>query len=118
MHRFGRFDLAEDAAQDALLVLCCHPVLSEASRICLTLRAVGGLTTAQIEPGGLDQRLKAALPTLHLIFHEGYTRTLGPELTSGELSSEAIRLTRLLRTLRPDDAEVNSLLVLMLLTIC
>jgi RNA polymerase sigma factor (sigma-70 family) len=32
----------------ALLVLCCHPALSAASQIALTLRAVGGLTTAQI----------------------------------------------------------------------
>ncbi|MFE3370062.1 RNA polymerase sigma factor [Streptomyces sp. NPDC059173] len=32
----------------ALLFLCCHPALSEPSRIALTLRAVGGLTTAQI----------------------------------------------------------------------
>jgi predicted RNA polymerase sigma factor len=31
-----------------LLFLCCHPALSEASQIALTLRAVGGLTTAQI----------------------------------------------------------------------
>jgi RNA polymerase sigma factor (sigma-70 family) len=32
----------------ALLVLCCHPALSEASQLALTLRAVGGLTTAEI----------------------------------------------------------------------
>ena len=32
----------------ALLFLCCHPALTQASRIALTLRAVGGLTTAQI----------------------------------------------------------------------
>ncbi|WP_256104254.1 RNA polymerase sigma factor [Streptomyces sp. ODS05-4] len=32
----------------ALLFLCCHPALSAASRIALTLRAVGGLSTAQI----------------------------------------------------------------------
>ncbi|WP_279616815.1 RNA polymerase sigma factor [Streptomyces rubellomurinus] len=32
----------------ALLFLCCHPALSAPSRIALTLRAVGGLTTAQI----------------------------------------------------------------------
>jgi RNA polymerase sigma factor (sigma-70 family) len=31
-----------------LLFLCCHPALSAASQIALTLRAVGGLTTAQI----------------------------------------------------------------------
>jgi RNA polymerase sigma factor (sigma-70 family) len=32
----------------ALLFLCCHPALSPASQLALTLRAVGGLTTAQI----------------------------------------------------------------------
>ncbi|GAA4856902.1 RNA polymerase sigma factor [Kitasatospora terrestris] len=42
-----------DAGQDrddslALLFLCCHPALSAPSRIALTLRAVGGLSTAQI----------------------------------------------------------------------
>jgi len=31
-----------------LLLLCCHPALSAASQVALTLRAVGGLTTAQI----------------------------------------------------------------------
>jgi predicted RNA polymerase sigma factor len=31
-----------------LLFLCCHPVLSPASQIALTLRAVGGLTTGEI----------------------------------------------------------------------
>ena len=31
-----------------LLFLCCHPALSPASQIALTLRAVGGLTTAEI----------------------------------------------------------------------
>lgn len=41
---------AAPAVDDSLhvLLLCCHPVLSPASRIALTLRAVGGLTTAEI----------------------------------------------------------------------
>jgi RNA polymerase sigma factor (sigma-70 family) len=42
---------AEVAAEDdtlTLLFLCCHPALSPASQIALTLRAVGGLTTAEI----------------------------------------------------------------------
>ena len=46
---------APDADQSAdiddtltLLVLCCHPSLSQASQVALTLRAVGGLTTAEI----------------------------------------------------------------------
>jgi RNA polymerase sigma factor (sigma-70 family) len=41
----------EDADEDdalTLLLLCCHPTLSPASQIALTLRAVGGLTTAEI----------------------------------------------------------------------
>jgi RNA polymerase sigma factor (sigma-70 family) len=39
-------DLADDSL--ALLFLCCHPALTPPSQIALTLRAVGGLTTAQI----------------------------------------------------------------------
>ena len=43
-------DLAEDAHDDALIALftCCHPSLTNASATALTLRAVGGLTTAEI----------------------------------------------------------------------
>jgi Sigma-70, region 4 len=42
---------AESSSEDdslALLFLCCHPVLTPSSAIPLTLRAVGGLTTAEI----------------------------------------------------------------------
>jgi RNA polymerase sigma factor (sigma-70 family) len=38
----------EDDDTLALLLLCCHPALSPASQLALTLRAVGGLTTAEI----------------------------------------------------------------------
>jgi RNA polymerase sigma factor (sigma-70 family) len=43
-------DAAETEADDTLILLfmCCHPALSPASQIALTMRAVGGLTTAQI----------------------------------------------------------------------
>src|SRR5262249_36995048 len=43
-------DLAGTDGDDtlALLFLCCHPALSPPSQLALTLRAVGGLTTAQI----------------------------------------------------------------------
>jgi RNA polymerase sigma factor (sigma-70 family) len=56
----GRADLAmQDPSRRAippqetddsltLLLLCCHPVLSSTSQVALTLRAVGGLTTAEI----------------------------------------------------------------------
>jgi len=36
-----------------MLLLCCHPALSDASRVALTLRAVGGLSTAQVAAGFL-----------------------------------------------------------------
>lgn len=44
-------DVSGTAPEDemlTLLFLCCHPALSGASQLALTLRAVGGLTTAQI----------------------------------------------------------------------
>ncbi len=43
-------DAGEDHADDSLvlLLLCCHPALSPPAQVALTLRAVGGLTTAQI----------------------------------------------------------------------
>ncbi|MEV0349380.1 DUF6596 domain-containing protein [Nonomuraea sp. NPDC050680] len=131
-----------------LLFMCCHPSLSPASQIALTLRAVGGLTTAEIAraflvpeatmtrritrakhrikesglpfgmPSGQDraERLAAVLHVLYLIFNEGYASTSGPALQRTELTIEAIRLTRLVDRLLPDDSEVAGLLALMLLT--
>lgn len=128
-----------------LLFLCCHPALSPASQIALTLRAVGGLTTAEIaraflvpeatmtrritrakqrikeiaEPFRLPpdaSRLAAVLHVLYLTFNEGYASTSGPSLHRVELSTEAIRLTRLVYRLLPRDSEVAGLLALMLLT--
>ncbi|HEV7706789.1 MAG TPA: DUF6596 domain-containing protein [Asanoa sp.] len=131
-----------------LLFMCCHPALSAASQIALTLRAVGGLTTAEVAraflvpedtmtrritrakrtikdsgvPFGLPPssdraaRLAAVLHVLYLIFNEGYVGTAGPSLQRVELSTEAIRLARLVRRLLPDDTEATGLLALMLLT--
>jgi RNA polymerase sigma factor (sigma-70 family) len=61
-------------------------------------------------------RLDAVRQVLYLIFNEGYTSTSGPDLARVELSAEAIRLTRMLHRLLPEDGEVTGLLALMLLT--
>jgi RNA polymerase sigma factor (sigma-70 family) len=131
-----------------LLFLCAHPALSAPSQVALTLRAVGGLTTAEIAraflvpeatiaqrisrgkhaikasgiPFGLPaeseraDRLRVVLHVLYLIFNEGYTSTSGPDLQRGELTAEAIRLSREVHRLLPDDGEAAGLLALMLLT--
>jgi RNA polymerase sigma factor (sigma-70 family) len=114
-----------------LLFLSCHPTLSPASAVALTLRAVGGLTTRQIAQAYLvpeatmAQRISRAkrtisgerltqpgdlgvvLRVLYLVFNEGYTGEV-------DLAAEAIRLTRQLAT-TSDEPEVAGLLALMLL---
>jgi predicted RNA polymerase sigma factor len=141
-------DAAEQDDTLVLLFMCCHPALTPSSAIALTLRAVGGLTTAEIARAFLvpeatmaqrisrakqsinasgvpfqmpsleerAQRLGAVLHVLYLIFNEGYTTSSGPELSRTDLSGEAIRLTRAVHTVLPDDGEVAGLLALMLLT--
>jgi RNA polymerase sigma factor (sigma-70 family) len=142
--------LEEANADDSLtlLFLCCHPALNPVSQVALTLRAVGGLTTTEIahaygvtevamgqrisrakqqikSAGGRfvlplaedrDNRLAAVLQVLYLIFNEGYAATAGEQLHRVDLTSEAIRLTRMLHRLLPDEPEVTGLLALMLLT--
>jgi RNA polymerase sigma factor (sigma-70 family) len=124
---------ATEQSDDTLLLLflSCHPALSPASAVALTLRAVGGLTTRQVAEAYLvpeatmAQRisrakrtlsgerltqpgdLRTVLHVLYLIFNEGY----GGEV---DLAAEAIRLTRQLAA-GSDEPEVQGLLALMLL---
>jgi RNA polymerase sigma factor (sigma-70 family) len=131
-----------------LLFLCCHPALTPGSAIAMTLRAVGGLTTAEIARALLvpeatmaqrisrakqrirasgdpfaaptadevPARLRIVLQVLYLIFNEGYAGSSGPAVARVELSTEAIRLTRLAAKALPNDPEVAGLLALMQLT--
>ena len=62
------------------------------------------------------ERLRVVLHVLYLIFNEGYIASSGPDLQRSELTREAIRLTRAVHALLPDDGEVAGLLALMLLT--
>ena len=132
----------------SLLLLCCHPALPPALAIPLTLRAVGGLTTAEIARGflvpeptmakrisrakhrikgsplpfamptatDLPDRLRSVMHVLYLIFNEGYAASTGTDVARSDLSSEAIRLARMLHTALPDHPEAAGLLALMLLT--
>ena len=130
-----------------LLFLCCHPSLSLPSQLALTLRAVGGLTTAEIakaflvpeatmaqrisrakqsiKTSGLPfalppaaeraDRLRVVMQVLYLVFNEGYVSSSGPDVGRADLTTEAVRLTRLLHRLDPAP-EVAGLLALLLLT--
>jgi len=61
-------------------------------------------------------RLRVVMQVLYLVFNEGYTTSSGPTLQRADLTTEAIRLTRMLRQLAPEEGEVAGLLALMLLT--
>lgn len=120
---------ADDTLQ--LLFLCCHPSLSPASAIALTLRAVGGLTTDEIAeaflvpratmaqritrakrtiadvPLGQSGDLALVLRVLYLIYTAGHAGRV-------DVADEAIRLTREL-SVESTHPEVRGLLALMLL---
>jgi RNA polymerase sigma factor (sigma-70 family) len=128
-----------------LIFLTCHPALTAESRAALTLRLVGGLTTAEIARGFLatetavGQRISRAkktlaevqaefeLPTgeertrrlddvmavIYQIVNEGYSPTTGNDWMRPVLSSEAIRVARMLSDLTPDEPEVLGLQALL-----
>ena len=132
----------------ALMFVSCHPVLSPESRVALTLRVVGGLSTEEIAraflvsvptvqaritrgkkaiaaagvpfelpaAGERRERLGGVLSVLYVIFTEGSTATSGDQLVRPDLAYEAIRLTRTLAALMPDEPEVYGLLALCELT--
>ena len=121
-----------------LMFTCCHPALPLEAQVALTLRTLTGLTTPEIARAFLvpeatmaqrlvrakrkirnaripyrvppaellPERTSGVLGVLYLLFNHGYSR--------GELSTEAIRLARVLVSLLPDEPEAAGLLALML----
>jgi len=85
------------------------------SRTRATLREAGA-RFGRPAPDELPARVAAVLDVLYLVFNEGYTRSAGDALLDGELTREAIRLTRELGQALPDHDEVAGALALMLLT--
>jgi RNA polymerase sigma-70 factor, ECF subfamily len=83
-------------------------------------RAKGKIAAAKVpyrvpEAADLPQRLTGVLTVLFLVFNEGYLATGDGDPVRTELTAEAIRLTRILRTLLPDEPEAAGLLALMVL---
>ena len=143
------FDRAfSDDIDDDLLRLiftACHPVLAVPARVALTLRLLGGLTTAEIAraylipeatvaqrivrakkaltqarvpfevPGTAERpaRLASVLEVVYLIFNEGYSATAGDDWMRPALCAEALRLSRVLAGLAPDEPEVHGLAALL-----
>jgi RNA polymerase sigma-70 factor (ECF subfamily) len=128
-----------------LLFTCCHPALSPQARVALTLRAVLGLTTAEIArafltseqttaqrivrakrkivdagigfgvPDDLVDRLDPALAVVYLAYNEGYLTTAGDVSFRRDLAEDSIWLATLVAAELPRQPEALGLLALLLL---
>ena len=126
--------VATESGDDTLFLLfcCCHPDLTPATQVALTLRAVGGLSTREIADAffvpeaTMAQRISRAKRSLRdrRLDESGdlavVLRVLYLVYTTGhggrrDLAAEAIRLARQL-TLATDEPEARGLLALMLLS--
>jgi RNA polymerase sigma-70 factor, ECF subfamily len=125
-----------------LIFTCCHPAIRVEHQVALTLRLIAGLTPAEVaaaflvseetmakrlarakhkinaahipyrvpDNAELPDRVRAVLSVLYLIYNAGAN-----DLSRRDLRTEAIRLTRVLVALMPDEPEAVGLLALMLL---
>ena len=126
-----------------LIFMCCHPAIRAEHQVALTLRLVAGLTPAEVasaflvseetmskrlvrakykikaarvpyrvpDEDEMPDRMRAVLSVIYLIYNAG-----ADDVGGGEVRAEAIRLTRVLVDLMPDDPEAVGLLALIVLT--
>ncbi len=138
MDEFGDTVIKDERLE--LIFTCCHPALPLDGQVALTLRALGGLETAEIARAFLvseetmkrrlsraKAKIKAtgipfAVPGAHLLPDRldavlAVIYLIYNEGYSGrvDLAAEAIRLGRLLATLMPDEPEAHGLLALMMI---
>jgi RNA polymerase sigma-70 factor (ECF subfamily) len=121
-----------------MIFTCCHPALEEKTRVALTLRTLGGLSTEEIAAAFLDNvdamsarltRAKKKIAAAGIPYRVPEPGELAERLGSvltviylifnkgierGDLSGEAIRLGRIILDLMPEEPEVAGLLALML----
>ena len=126
-----------------LVFTCCHPAIRVEHQVALTLRLIAGLTPAEVasaflvseetmakrlvrakykikaahipyrvpDEADLPRRLRAVLSVLYLIYNAG-----ADDVRRRELRAEAVRLTRVLVGLMPEEPESVGLLALMMLS--
>ncbi|KXO91176.1 RNA polymerase sigma factor [Tsukamurella pseudospumae] len=138
--------LEDHDASLEVLTYCCHPALTIESQVTLALRTVLGLSTKQIAavylipsatvgqrisrakatidlqhrrfppPATRQERLPAVMHALYLMYTAGHSRSVGGHLLDVDVTTEAIRLARLLHNELPEETETAGLLALMLLS--
>ena len=121
---FSDLDLAEEVVQEAMVQALRTwgqngvPRVPEAWLITAAKRRIRSLGISFEIPARAEswQRLAAVQRVVYMLYAEGFARSAGRAHTSDDMTTEAIRLARMLRDLLPGSAEVTGMLALLLLT--